>query len=193
MNEYQKLMDFAKSIGQFPEEDLVLIPKYFSPKKVEKNEILVHAGEICQHLYFINQGILRTYHYNSNGTEFTRLIRFENQFCTNLLSFTGHTPCVAHIQALEKGEVLCITHHDFQEFIKQSATAFQLYTKILEEFQNFQLERIEFLTNYSPKEKVALFLKTNPEIANRITDKVSATYLQLTPETFCREKKKLES
>jgi CRP-like cAMP-binding protein len=83
-------------------------------KNVEKNEILLNAGEVCNHLYFVVNGILRTFHLNANGTEFTRLIRKENQFCTVLLSFLEKKSSVATIQALEKGTLLMISSQDFR-------------------------------------------------------------------------------
>ncbi|MBP6575838.1 MAG: hypothetical protein KA796_02505 [Chryseobacterium sp.] len=52
---------------------------------------------------------------------------------------------------------------------------------------------MEFLTQYSPQEKTEIFIKENPELESRITDKIIASYLQITPETYSRCKKKLES
>ena len=87
MKEQEILIEFAKKHIEISTEDEEKIKKYFKVRNVEKNEILLNAGEVCNHLYFVVQGILRTFHLNANGTEFTRLIRKENQFCTVLLSF----------------------------------------------------------------------------------------------------------
>ena len=162
-------------------------------RNLEKNEILLNAGEVCNHLYFVVQGILRTFHLNANGTEFTRLIRKENQFCTVLLSFLEKKSSVATIQALEKGVLLVISSEDFRTLTKESEIAQKMYTKTLEDFENFHLKRLEFLISYSPKEKTEIFLKEYHELEPRLTDKVIASYLQITPETYCRCKKSLES
>ena len=193
MKEQEILIEFAKKHIEISTEDEEKIKKYFKVRNVEKNEILLNAGEVCNHLYFVVQGILRTFHLNANGTEFTRLIRKENQFCTVLLSFLEKKSSVAIIQALEKGVLLAISSEDFRTLTKESEIAQKMYTKTLEDFENFHLKRLEFLTSYSPKEKTEIFLKEYHELEPRLTDKVIASYLQLTPETYCRCKKSLES
>lgn len=193
MNEHEILIQFAKSLSEISNEDEKIIIDYFKVKKIEKNEILNHAGEICNHLYFVVNGILRTFHLNANGTEFTRLIRKENQFCTVLLSFLEKKKSIATIQALEKGTVLYITTENFRKMTTESEAAKRIYIKILEEFENFHLKRLEFLTSNSPKEKTEIFLKEYHELEPRLTNKVIASYLQITPETYCRCKKSLES
>lgn len=193
MKEHEILIDFAKKHIEISTEDQEKIKKYFKVRNVEKNEILLNAGEVCNHLYFVVQGILRTFHLNANGTEFTRLIRKENQFCTVLLSFLEKKSSVATIQALEKGVLLVISSEDFRTLTKESEIAQKIYTKTLEDFENFHLKRLEFLTSYSPKEKTEIFLKEYHELEPRLTDKVIASYLQITPETYCRCKKSLES
>lgn len=193
MKEQEILIEFAKKHIEIPTEDEEKIKKYFKVRNVEKNEILLNAGEVCNHLYFVVQGILRTFHLNANGTEFTRLIRKENQFCTVLLSFLEKKSSVATIQALEKGVLLAISSEDFRTLTKESEIAQKIYTKTLEDFENFHLKRLEFLTSYSPKEKTEIFLKEYHELEPRLTDKVIASYLQITPETYCRCKKSLES
>lgn len=193
MKEQEILIEFAKKHIEISTEDEEKIKKYFKVRNVEKNEILLNAGEVCNHLYFVVQGILRTFHLNANGTEFTRLIRKENQFCTVLLSFLEKKSSVANIQALEKGVLLAISSEDFRTLTKESEIAQKMYTKTLEDFENFHLKRLEFLTSYSPKEKTEIFLKEYHELEPRLTDKVIASYLQITPETYCRCKKSLES
>ena len=193
MKEHEILIEFAKKHIEISTEDEEKIKKYFKVRNVEKNEILLNAGEVCNHLYFVVQGILRTFHLNANGTEFTRLIRKENQFCTVLLSFLEKKSSVAIIQALEKGVLLAISSEDFRTLTKESEIAQKMYTKTLEDFENFHLKRLEFLTSYSPKEKTEIFLKEYHELEPRLTDKVIASYLQITPETYCRCKKSLES
>ena len=193
MKEQEILIEFAKKHIEISTEDEEKIKKYFKVRNVEKNEILLNAGEVCNHLYFVVQGILRTFHLNANGTEFTRLIRKENQFCTVLLSFLEKKSSVATIQALEKGVLLVISSEDFRTLTKESEIAQKMYTKTLEDFENFHLKRLEFLTSYSPKEKTEIFLKEYHELEPRLTDKVIASYLQITPETYCRCKKSLKS
>ena len=187
------LIDFVQKTFGLNNDDYKRIDDYFEIQTVKKNEIFLNSGDVCKHIYFVRKGILRTFHINSNGTEFTRLIAKENQFCTILISFQEKIASPAFIQALENCVLFRISQDNFLQFVSQSESAKKIYTTILEEFQNYQIKRLEFLTQYSPQEKTEIFITENPELESRITDKIIASYLQITPENYSRCKKKLES
>lgn len=134
--------------------------------------------------------MLRSFHINSNGSEFTRLLVPECSFCTVLLSFTEAVPSPATIQALEDSVVLKISRSTFFSLIEGSKNFAALYTQLLHDFQNFQIRRLEILTQYTPQQRVELFLKDSPELSRRLTNRIIASYLQITPETYSRCLKK---
>ena len=189
----QNFQKFLTENFGFTDEELDLETQFFETEKFKKNEIILNAGEICKKIYFVKSGLLRTFHLSQNGTEFTRLFASEFQFCTILLSFSGQIASAATIQALENTEVLSVTKSKFQEIISHSEKAKNAYTKILEDFQNFQISRIEYLTTLSPQEKVEQFLAENVDLEKRVSSKIIATYLQITPETYSRCKTILKS
>lgn len=194
MQKISSLLDFIaflKDSYDLKEEEENLIQKYFEAQEIKKNEILLNSGEKCNKLYFVAEGLLRTFHLNKNGSEFTRLIVPEGKFCTILISFQEKISSPAIIQALENGLVFSISFENFQNIISNSPKAKNLYTKILEDYQNFQISRLEFLTTLSPQEKVEQFLAENIDLEKRISDKIIASYLQITPETYSRCKKKM--
>ncbi len=190
---FDSIFSFLRESFQFNNDDEVNFQKYFQREFFKKNEFVLRTGEICQKIYFIKKGLLRTFHINQNGMEFTRLIAKENEFCTILLSFSEEIVSAANIQSLEETELYSISKSDFKEFMSKSDNAKTIYTKILEDFQNFQIQRLEFLTSYSPQDKVEIFLKDNRKLEQRVSDKIIATYLQITPETYSRCKKVLLS
>lgn len=190
--DFEKLTSLVKSRVNLPSLEEELICRYFEIKEIHKHEILVNTGDICNYLYFVEKGLLRTFHINSNGSEFTRLIVPENKFCTILVSFRDRIASPATIQALENSKLLMISKNNFEKIISASQNAKSYYLEILEEFQNFQIKRIEFLTSFSPQEKTKIFLEEYQNLEPRLTDKVIASYLQITPETYCRCKKSLD-
>ena len=184
---------FLRENFDLTQEEENLTQKYFEKQDIKKNEILLNIGEKCNKLYFVAKGLLRTFHLNKNGSEFTRLMVPEGKFCTILISFQEKISSPATIQALENGLLFSISLDNFQEFISRSTNAKNVYTKILEDYQNFQISRLEFLTTLTPQEKVEQFLAENLELEKRISDRVITTYLQITPETYSRCKKKITS
>ena len=184
---------FLRENFDLTQEEENLTQKYFEKQDIKKNEILLNIGEKCNKLYFVAKGLLRTFHLNKNGSEFTRLVVPEGKFCTILISFQEKISSPATIQALENGLLFSISLDNFQEFISRSTNAKNVYTKILEDYQNFQISRLEFLTTLTPQEKVEQFLAENLELEKRISDRVISSYLQITPETYSRCKKKITS
>jgi CRP-like cAMP-binding protein len=59
-----EFIHFLKKGFELNEEDEQLILKYFKVQKVKKNEILLNTGEKCNKLYFVAEGLLRTFHLN---------------------------------------------------------------------------------------------------------------------------------
>ena len=185
--------DYLKQIFELSKEDEDFTVKHFERQEFKKNEILLNGGDVCTKLHFVSEGLLRTFHINKNGTEFTRLFVPEGKFCTVLLSFQEKIPSPATIQAIENSVLYSISHSNFIKIISGSVAAKNIYTSILENYQNFQIARLEFLTTLSPQEKVEEFLKENADLELRISDKIIASYLQITPETYSRCKKKMSS
>ena len=175
--------DYLKQIFELSNEDEDFTDKHFERQEVKKNEVLLNCGEVCSKLHFVSEGLLRTFNISKNRTEFTRLFAQEGKCCTVLLSFQEKIPSPATIQVIENSVLYSISHTNFIKIISASAAAKNIYTTILEHYQNFQIARLEFLTTLSPKEKVGEFLKENSSLELRVSDKIIASYLQITPET----------
>ena len=150
MSEFLPLINFVKTFSELNDEDEVLIQKYFQKETFKKNEIILNAGEICQKIYFINKGILRTFHTNQNGSEFTRLFAKENEFCTILISFSEKVGSPANIQALENSEIFSIKKSYFQEFISKSEKGERQFSEgILEKAAELFGCSVEYFVNES--------------------------------------------
>lgn len=190
---FDSLIKFLEKREVLSKNDKEKIAGLFTEKQINKGELLLHNGDICNEIYFINKGLLRAFYHTDKGVEFTRLIKTENEFCSNLQSFSARKPSLENIQALEDSTILVITYEDFVKFINSSSNGMSIYRKILEEFQSFHITRFEFLTSNSAQNKVHLFLKSQANLAQRISSKVAASYLQMTPETYSRIKNKLKA
>ena len=60
MNAKEKLAAYFIK-NNVPKEDVQTIVEAFSFRKIEKNTIILHEGEICKHIYFSTKGIFRIY------------------------------------------------------------------------------------------------------------------------------------
>ena len=79
-----------------------------------KGQILLHTGQRCQDLYFVESGTLRGY-YVEGGREITHSFSEKMEFVTCYYSFIALKPSYENIQALEDSTLIQISYSDLQQ------------------------------------------------------------------------------
>jgi CRP-like cAMP-binding protein len=174
----------------FDEHQLDKITTYFKPKIVKRNTILLSEGEVCKEFYYVHVGCIRTYFLNNKGYEKTRLIMLDCSIGTALTSFITQKPSFEFVETLEDTEFLTIDHHDFYELNREIIQWKEFYQKILEMAYSFQNKKIENLVTLSAKQRYEQLLSESPIFIQRLSNKVLASYLDVTQETLSRLKSK---
>jgi CRP/FNR family transcriptional regulator, anaerobic regulatory protein len=64
------------------------IEQYFTPLQATKNTIIEEEGKIPRHLYFINEGYLRSFYYDNNGDEVTTYLANSEHFIASFLNLS---------------------------------------------------------------------------------------------------------
>lgn len=167
-----------------------LVDKYFIKKTAERNEILVPAGSIARHVYFVIKGCLRIFLTNEDGIESTRFLIFEGRMGTAFPSFALKEPSVAAIQSLEPSELLLLSYEDRESLYKNIPGWESMYRIELEHEYIKAIRRIESLITADSKERYHLLMKDNPEMIKRLPARIIADYLGISPETLSRLKSK---
>lgn len=186
----ERLKQLLTFIVPFSEEQLSVIMPYFRPKAVKKNQFLLSQGEVCEEFYFIYKGCISTAFLTLEGQEKTRYVMADCSIGTALSSFISHTPSFEFMDALEDSELLAIRREDFYK-LNEEMTAWRLfYQRILEMAYSFQNKKIEALVTLTAKQRYEHLLKENPLLVQRLSNKVLASYLDITQETMSRIKTK---
>ncbi|TDQ78066.1 Crp/Fnr family transcriptional regulator [Sphingobacterium yanglingense] len=173
------------------DEELQTILSYFKFIKLKKNEVLLSHGEASQRTFFVNKGCVRIFFINNDGQESTRYFAFENQFATALVSFITSEPSEELIQAVESSEVFYITHKNFFHLLDTIPQWEKFYRGYLElAYVNNTNRLMSFLTQ-DAIEKYRLLLEENPVVVRRLSNKMVASYLNISQETLSRLKSKL--
>lgn len=182
------LTQFLADQYAFPVEDILLLSK-FKNVKVRKNQVLLSAGEICRHAYFICNGCLRTYFIDARGGEKTRYLAFENHFVTAFASFITQERSAQYVQALEDSELLRISQVDFYKLVDTNPVFAKLYRASLEQSLVFSTWRIETMISMTAKERYENLLERMPQVVLRLPNKHVASFLGITQESLSRLKK----
>lgn len=170
---------------------LELICSHFTLVKAQRNEILINSDEVCKGYYFVNDGCLRLFTYNSEGNESTRYFGFKGGFCTALPSFIEQTVTQEYLQAVAKSELLYINRRDFYQLVDTVPQFAMIYREILElGFVNAQ-KRIYGFQGFDALEKVRWIIRFQPDFLLRLSNKMAASYLGISPSTLSRIKSRI--
>ena len=188
---YETIQKYFKDRTNIDEATLNHICSHFSKLKTKRNQILLNEGDICKDYYFVNKGCLRLFTYSSEGIETTRYFAFEGAFGTALPSLIQQTPAFEFIQTIEASELLKISRENFFHLVDTVPQFSEVYRQILELGFITAQKRIYGFQGYDAMEKVKWVMKYQPDFLVRVSNKMAASYLGLTPSTLSRIKSKL--
>jgi len=96
------------------------IQSYFKqhvyPSSFLKGELLLKAGDICNHIYFIKKGAVRGF-IKEGDKDITTWITAENELVTSISGIFTRQPAAENMQAIEDCEMLTITYANLEIFI----------------------------------------------------------------------------
>lgn len=186
----EKLEYLLRQFAGIKEEQLGEILACFNPKIVKKNTVLLSEGNVCKEFYYVEAGCIRTYFITRQGHEKTRLVIPDCSIGTALTSFISQKPSFEVVDALEDTTLWSISHANFYKLNDEFTEWKNFYTKILEMAYSFQNSRLENLVTLSAKQRYDELLHNNPALIQRLSNKVLASYLDMTQETLSRLKSK---
>ncbi len=186
----EQLEKYIRERVVISEAELVQVVRSFRLKETAKGEILLNKGEVCKHAYFVNRGCIRMFYLQQDGSEATRFFAFDNQFGTALSSLITQQPSFEFIQSVESSQLLSISKEEIQRLRKEIPAWNNLYISILEMAAVINTMRLESFITMDAKQRYEALLKQNPQIVQRISNKIVAQYLGITQESLSRLKGK---
>jgi CRP-like cAMP-binding protein len=186
----EQLRKNISDIVHLTDEQMELILGYFKPLHVKRNELLLRAGEQSQYMNFVGKGCLRIFFIKQDGQEVTRYLAFENIFATGLASFIARQPSMEYIQAMENSYILRIHHKDFYYLLEVIPAWEKFFRNYLEGAYMNNLDIYQREVTKDAEERYKELVSKHPDIVLRLPNKVVATYLNMSPETLSRMKRK---
>jgi CRP-like cAMP-binding protein len=175
---------------ELTEDDKSFCKTLFIPKKLRKKQFLLQAGDISEHVAFVNKGLLRSYSVDEKGEE--HIIQFapEDWWINDMNSFLTREKAIYNIDALEDTEILLL-EKTAQDKLFEHIPKFERYFRLLIQasFVAMHKRLLSTITN-TAEEKYMRMLKTYPDIVQRVPQHMIASYLGIKPETISRIRKK---
>lgn len=188
---YDTLENFIKSKTDIDVTTLEKIYSYFSLIKTKRGQILLNYDEVSNCYYFINKGAVRLFTIAKDGNESSRYFAFESNFVTALPSFIDQNLAEEYLQTIEPSELLSISRTDFYHLANSIPQFAKIYTEILELGFIVAQKRIYGFQGFDALDKVKWIIKNQPELLLRVSNKMVASYLGISPSTLSRIKSKI--
>lgn len=185
------LINIVQKSVSLTEEEVAATLYFFQEKKYKRNEILLRAGEVSHHVYFVQSGGLHQFYLDEAGNERTCNFTFENEFVTDLESFSQQTRSASSIKALEPTVCYQVNCVDLVELLKQSPAVSEFFRIVVERVASESIRRTKNLLSFSPEKQFNELLEQRPDIFQRVPQKLIAQYLGIAPESLSRIKKRI--
>ena len=184
------LLQSLNSIQSIGKELELILMESFKVEEVKKGKILLHEKDICKNLWFLCDGLLRSYH-NIGEKEITSRIMYTGHIVISPGSFFTQTPATESIEALADCVVAKLSFNNLQDIYKRFPQ-FNYHTRLItEQYFYKQEQRLYMLRKHDAAAKYNFFLDNYADYLKDIPQKYIASFLNIAPETLSRTRNKL--
>ncbi|MBL7817915.1 MAG: Crp/Fnr family transcriptional regulator [Saprospiraceae bacterium] len=163
----------------------------FEPFKFNRKEFLVFNGDVCKHCYFIVEGCVQVFGYDKSGNETTRDFVFDQNWVMEIESFSKQQPAKENLRAVETTTALGISATNFQKMLKEVPPFEIMYRQIIELSYVNSVFRLNTFIGMEAAERVKWMYEHQPKLLQKLSNKMVASYLGISPETLSRLKANL--
>lgn len=164
--------------------------------KIELNHykaktVILHAGEICKHSYFVKSGILRSFTINDNIVEHVLQFACEGWWIGDMYSLISQKPGNLFIEVNEDAEVALLSKENQEELYHKIPKLERFFRILTENSLVAHQERLMDNLSLTTEERFEKFCSKYPTLIQKIPQKQIASYIGVTPEFFSKMKAKM--
>lgn len=158
-----------------------LFEKHVFPTKTT----IIHAGRRCRKVYFIEQGITRSFVLH-NGKQITTWFSQEGDAACGSLDLYRHKADFEYVETLEETTAYSISVEQLDELYR-SHIDLANWMRVLQQENFLRLQDIHICRlNRSAQERYEHFIKEYPELLRRVNLGYIASFLGITQQSLSR-------
>jgi CRP-like cAMP-binding protein len=183
-------LETLKQISPLSDTAIEAFSEVIKEEALPKGHVLIKAGTVCNYVYFIEEGLSRTFYYK-DGKDVTDWISAEGSFAASVVSFITRQPDIRNVELLEPSRICAVSYTDLEKLYAQHHEIERL-GRLLVSYGLVQLQhRFDELHFASAQERYSNLMQTQPSLINRVPLGMIASYLGITQETLSRIRAKL--
>lgn len=163
-----------------------LLP-YIEIREFEKRTIVIGMGEVERYLNLIAWGLVRKY-LPLRNREITVQLASEGHIVHSDLSFHYRIPSASVIETIEPTVFFSISYENLQELYELYPKIERLGRLLISDLFIKKDNRYFDQLRKDTRERFLDYVRTHPQMLQRVPQKYIASYLNIKPETFSRLK-----
>lgn len=173
------------------ESEWIFFSDQLKRKEFNAKTSLVREGNIAKNIYFIESGLLRTYHLE-DGKEMNTYFACDNQFISTFSSFIKQSPSFESLETIENSIVYELSYDTLHSLYKESRKFEKLGRVLAEKNYLCVLDRTYTMQTKTAKQKYLEFIKSyDKKIVQRVPQHHIASFLGVAPESLSRVRKEI--
>ncbi len=157
----------------------------FKTVSYKRKTILTSEGETERYMYFVLEGIQRSYYIN-DGKEHVIAFTYPPSFSGIPESFMTQTPSKYFLECINASKFVRISYADHQRLMEKHRAIETLFRKGAELLLIGFVERHYELLAYDMETRFRTFTKRSPHLLNMVPHKYIASYLRINPTNFSK-------
>jgi len=189
---YTEGLNFTEEFHSLSDEIYNKLYESAKIKQLKANDIIIKQGDIPQKIYFLAEGVLRSYFILDNGKEVTTSLFHPFCICTSFKALLKQQASNFIIEALTDGLVFEIEYAFFHELCHNNFELMTVYSKFLEYIVLKNEDRYVELSHKNATERYIALQERIPNLDNIIPQYQIASSLGITPVQLSRIRAKLK-
>ncbi|RYZ21410.1 MAG: Crp/Fnr family transcriptional regulator [Chitinophagaceae bacterium] len=177
---------FVDNIQPLPDADWDAFSAIWQPFSCKRKTLLTTAGDTERYLYFVIDGVQRSYFLNAQEKETTIVFTYPPSFSGVADSFLTQQPSRFYFETLTASSFLRTTHAQLARLMEERPAIQRFVLRTTALALKGVLERMAEQQTAPAEEKFRTFLHRSPHLLNLIPHKYLASYLGLDAATFSK-------
>jgi CRP-like cAMP-binding protein len=181
-----QLRKHIEKITSLTDEEFEFVFSHFHSKKLRKHQYLIEAGEYVENSYWVVSGFLKAYYVDASEKEHTLSFAMEDWWITDYEAYITRTMSRIFVDSIEASEVLYISLDDREKLCNELHKMANFFREKVDMGYVGLQNRILTLLTTNAKERYDELLLKNPELFQRASKTLIASYLGVSRETLSR-------
>ena len=186
-NALDELHHYLNRFALLSKQEFAALLPYIEVREFEKKVKVIDCGQVERYLNIIAWGLARKY-LPVRNKEITVQLASEGHLIHSELSFHYRIPSSAVIETIEPTVFFSISYDSLQQLYEQYPKAENLGRLLISDLFVKKDNRYYNQLITDTRQRFLEYVRTHPQMLQRVPQKYIASYLNIKPETFSRLK-----